>query len=206
MLDALTDRAAALVPDEGRAILGIVGAPGAGKSTLVAQLLESLTARGVGVGWLPMDGFHLADAQLERLGRLGRKGAIDTFDDRGYLAMLERLLRERDETVFAPGFERQLEQPIAAALAIEPDARLVLTEGNYLLAQQGAWPRARALLAETWFVRVADQLRRERLVARHVRYGKPADDAHRWVMEVDEPNAVTITAAEASADLVVDLP
>ncbi|HEY1133560.1 MAG TPA: nucleoside/nucleotide kinase family protein [Nocardioides sp.] len=208
-----------------RAVLGVVGAPGAGKSTLVDALLAALAAAppaGADAGWvahLPMDGFHLADAQLDRLGRRDRKGAPDTFDARGYAASLARVRTERDHTVFVPGFERELEQPVAAALAVRPEARLVLTEGNYLLLGAGGgagddaadrshreqgWGEVRALLDETWYVEVPDGVRRERLVARHVRFGKTPAAAAAWVDEVDEPNARLVTAGRTHADLVVD--
>ena len=133
------------------------------------------------VGHLPMDGFHLADVQLDRLGRRNRKGAPDTFDVDGYVAALRRLHDEPDRTLFAPGFERDLEQPIAAAIAIPPSARLVVTEGNYLLLPDGGWERVRPLLAEVWHVEVDDDVRRERLVRRHEQFGKSPEAARAWV-------------------------
>lgn len=200
-----------------RTVLGIVGAPGAGKSTLVDALLTALAAAppaGAGPGWvahLPLDGFHLADAQLDRLGRRDRKGAPDTFDARGYAAVLDRS-RTAAHTVFVPGFERELEQPIAAALAVLPEAQVVVTEGNYLLLGAGGdptyveqgWGEVGGLVDETWYVEVADDLRRERLVARHIRFGKSPEAAAAWVDVVDEPNARLIAGARAHADLVVD--
>jgi pantothenate kinase len=203
----LAARAEALLDTPGRVVLGITGAPGAGKSTLVELLLARLrTDLGPdAVGHLPMDGFHLADVQLERLGRRDRKGAPDTFDVDGYVATLRRLHDEPDRTLFAPGFERNLEQPIAAAIAIAPSARLVVTEGNYLLLPGGGWERVRPLLAEAWFATVDDDVRRERLVRRHEQFGKAPDAARAWVDDVDEINAELIAATRDSADLVVDM-
>ena len=157
------------------------------------------------VGHLPMDGFHLADVQLDRLGRRNRKGAPDTFDVDGYVAALRRLHDEPDRTLFVPGFERDLEQPIAAAIAIPPSARLVVTEGNYLLLPDGGWERVRPLMAEVWHVEVDDDVRRERLVRRHEQFGKSPDAARAWVDHVDEPNARLISATRDAADLVVQL-
>jgi pantothenate kinase len=195
---SLVSRALGLVPAHGRAVLGITGPPGAGKSTLTSALLAEL---GPDVGHLPMDGFHLADAQLDRLGLRDRKGAPETFDVDGYVAALRRLHDAPDRTLYLPGFERDLEQPIAAAIAIPPSARLVITEGNYLLLPDGGWEHVRPLLAEVWFVEVDDDVRRERLVRRHEQFGKSPDAAREWVERSDEANARLVAATRDSADL-----
>ncbi len=213
-MPALVARARALAqprgPDGGRPIVGITGGPGAGKTTLVERLLaalgESETAHAPWAAHLPMDGFHLADAQLDRLGLRDRKGAPETFDGEGYAAVLARLRAGGTATVYAPGFERTLEQPIAAAIAVEPSARLVLTEGNYLLLQTGPWPRVRELMTEVWYVEVPDALRVERLVARHVEFGKTPEQARAWVARSDEANARAVAATRALADVIVALP
>lgn len=204
-LSVLVDRAASLLESPGRALLGIAGEPGAGKSTVADLLLARLRADSGddAVGHLPMDGFHLADVQLDRLGRRDRKGAPDTFDADGYVAALRRLHEEPERTLFAPGFERELEQPIAGAIEIPPTARLVVTEGNYLLLPDGGWERVRPLLAEVWYVDVADDVRRERLVRRHEQFGKSPAAARAWVDRVDEANAGLIRSTRDAADLVV---
>ncbi|MET8894300.1 nucleoside/nucleotide kinase family protein [Streptomyces albogriseolus] len=204
--DDLFRRARALPRDGRRAILGIAGSPGAGKSTLAERLVRELN--GPGEPWVahvPMDGFHLADTELERLGRRDRKGAPDTFDAAGYAALLRRLRDEAEagEVVYAPGFERELEQPLAGAIPVPPAARLVVTEGNYLLLDTGAWARVRPLLDEVWFC-VADEERRvRRLTARHERFGKSHEEAVAWVERSDERNAALVAAARDRADLVV---
>lgn len=204
MLDELTRRAANLALS-GRAILGITGCPGGGKSTLAERLVGRLDPEERWVVRVPMDGFHLADAALDRLGRRQRKGAIDTFDAFGYLALLGRIRTELDNSVYAPDFERVLEQPIAASIAIDADVRLVVTEGNYLLSATAPWPRIRDLMAEVWYVELDDTVRRNRLVARHVAFGKTEAEARRWVAEVDEPNARQIASTRHLADLLVDM-
>ncbi|QAY71112.1 nucleoside/nucleotide kinase family protein [Xylanimonas protaetiae] len=200
---ALVARAAALADRGTRTILGITGAPGAGKSTLAAALAEALgPSRAVVVG---MDGFHLAQVVLDALGRADRKGAVDTFDDAGYAALLARLAAQRpgDGPVYAPVFRRDLEEPVAAGVAVPDDVPLVVTEGNYLLAATGAWPQARALMAEVWYLDPPADLRLERLVARHVAFGREPGAAHAWAHGTDEVNARLVARTRGAADLVV---
>lgn len=202
MLDfggALT-RVEALLAGGDRVVLGITGSPAAGKTTLAERLVDAVTARGGRAAHVPMDGFHLADAALDRLGRRDRKGAIDTFDGWGYRSLLQRLRERADEPVYAPGFERTLEQPIAGSIAVGPEVDLIVSEGNYLLVDEQPWPAARALCTEVWFCPTPGDLRRERLVARHVEFGKPPEAAEAWVDAVDVPNAVLIEATRPRAD------
>lgn len=181
-------------------MLGITGPPGAGKSTLAAHLA---TTQGATV--VPMDGFHLADVELERRGLRERKGAPETFDAEGYAALLGRV-RGREALVMAPAFERDLEQPIAGAIAVPGTADLVVTEGNYLLLDEPRWRAVRDQVEVVWHLRLADDVRRERLVARHVASGKSLDEARAWVARVDDANARLVDAAASRADLVLALP
>jgi pantothenate kinase len=201
--DGLVARIDALAAAHDRVLLGITGSPGAGKSTIAVELAEALRSRGVPVAWVPMDGFHLADVELDRLGRRERKGAIETFDGHGYLALLRRLVSETRNTVYAPTFDRTLEQPVAGAIAVPPGTRVVLTEGNYLLDASEPWGEIRGALTEVWFCDVPDDVRRQRLVARHIEFGKARAAAEQWVDEIDQPNAGRIEAARCRADLVV---
>lgn len=204
--DELVERAASLVRPGRRALLGIAGAPGSGKSTLARRLVRRLDATGaLGVAHVPMDGFHLADAELDRLGRRDRKGAPDTFDAAGYAALLRRLRADEEEDlVYAPGFERDLEQPLAGAVPVPRSARLIVTEGNYLLLRDRAWARAREQLDEVWFCDLEDAERVRRLVARHEEFGKDHDTALAWVLGPDQRNADLIAATRDRADLIVD--
>ena len=149
-----------------------------------------------------MDGFHLAQAQLERLGRAERKGAPDTFDVAGFVALLRRLVAEPG-VVYAPVFHREIEQPIAGEAAIEPST-LVLVEGNYLLLD-GDWAPVRELCTQIWYLDVDPQVRVSRLIARHEQFGRSAEQAREWVLRSDEANARLIEQTRDRADLVVEV-
>jgi pantothenate kinase len=196
----LVARARRLAPADERRILGITGAPGAGKSTLAAALVEALRPAALLV---PMDGFHLANRELERLGRRDRKGAVDTFDARGYVALLRRLRDPAEEIVYAPEFRREIEEPIACALPVPRDVPLVVTEGNYLLVEDGPWGGVAPLLDEVWYVDAPEDLRLARLVARHVAFGKEPEAARAWSLGTDQRNAELIARTRARADLIV---
>lgn len=198
------ERIDALLADGRRKLLGLAGAPGSGKSTLAEALLAHLGERAVVV---PMDGYHLANVELARLGRSERKGAEDTFDAAGYVALLARLREQpADEIVYAPAFRREIEEPIAGAIPVLPQTQLVITEGNYLLLERGHWARVRPLLDAAWYVDVDDELRRRRLVARHMHYGRSEAAAIDWVAHTDEPNAQLIATTRTRADLVFRWP
>lgn len=196
----LVRRAAALMPEHGRAILGITGPPGAGKSTLAAAIASGL---GAAAALVPMDGFHLSNRVLLDLGRRGRKGAPDTFDAAGYGALLRRLRLPEPSTVYAPDFDRTLDEPVAGSIAVPPEVRLVVTEGNYLLLPQAPWPSVTAQLDTTWYVDLDDDERRRRLTARHERHGMDAAAARAWTIGTDEPNARLVAATRDRADAVV---
>lgn len=190
-------RVETLLAQGGRRLLGLVGPPGAGKSTLAQALLEAFP----GVAQVvPMDGYHLANVELARLGRAGRKGAPDTFDAAGYRALLRRLRDQGgDEIVYAPEFRREIEEPIAGAIAVLPGTRLVITEGNYLLMDEGPWAGVAALLDDCWYVDIDPALRTGRLEARHRQFGRSAEQAADWVAHTDEPNARRIEATRERA-------
>jgi pantothenate kinase len=194
-------RARTLLARGQRKILGIAAAPGAGKSTLVESLLQALGAQ---AQMVPMDGFHLANTELQRLGRAGRKGAPDTFDATGYVNLLRRIHSQQPgETIYAPEYRRALEEGIAGAIAIEADTPLIITEGNYLLLDEGAWADVRSVLDESWFLDLDSAVRQQRLLERHMRFGRSREAALEWIAVTDEPNAQRVERSRHRANWVV---
>jgi len=197
-----------LAPDpRRRTVVGIAGPPGAGKSTLAAALVAELVSAGVAAALVGLDGFHLAQRVLDGAGLAEIKGAPETFDPAGYLALLHRLRAIPRETVYAPAFDRSLEEPIAGAVPIGPEVDVVVTEGNYLLLDVPPWDSLLPNLDETWYLDVPEDVRLERLVARHVRFGRAPQEARRRAMVgSDGANAALVIASRRAADLVVTDP
>ena len=200
--EQLVDRARALAGGSGRRLLGVTGAPGAGKSTVCSALVAAL---GEQVALVGMDGFHYANQELRRLQRRDRKGAPDTFDVDGYVALLQRLRTPPDHPVYAPVFDRALEESIGSAVPVPPDTPLVLTEGNYLLLEDHGWDAVRPCLDEVWYLDVPPEVRERRLVRRRLSHGHERGAAEAWVHEVDLRNGELVDAARHRADLVVHL-
>ncbi|HEY2194148.1 MAG TPA: nucleoside/nucleotide kinase family protein [Actinomycetospora sp.] len=194
----MLDRIHRLAAGPDRRILGIVGGPGAGKSTLADAIRERTDPHRVAV--VGMDGWHLANSTLERLGRLERKGAADTFDAAGYVAFLERFRTDASTTIWAPEYRRSVEEPIGGALEIGPEVTLLVTEGNYLLLDDPPWDRVRPLLDEAWFLAPEEATRRARLVARHEQVGRTHDEALARADGSDAANAAVIASTAARAD------
>ncbi len=196
---------AAVLP---RVLIGLCGAPGAGKSTLAELLAAELNRRDPGFAVVvPMDGFHLAASVIAVDDRATRRGAPDTFDPDGYTALLRRLRANTEEVVYAPEYRREIEDPVAGAIAVPRNCRVVLTEGNYLLHPDPAWRRVREQLDEVWFLEApSESLRVARLIERHERFGKAPEHARRHVFGSDERNADLIAGHRDRADLVLRWP
>lgn len=205
-VDEAVERAVHLASDrDARVVLGIAGAPGAGKSTLARRIVVAVVER-LGAGsavQVPMDGFHLANAALDALGRHDRKGAVDTFDAAGYVALVRRLATADEPVVWAPDFDRRIDEPVAGSIAVPRATRLVVTEGNYLLDTEAPWTALPDLLTETWACVVDDAVRVDRLVGRHMRHGRDHDAARAWAVEVDGVNAARVAATVGRASRTV---
>ncbi|HEY5788337.1 MAG TPA: nucleoside/nucleotide kinase family protein [Microlunatus sp.] len=204
-LDQLTARAHGLIRPGARTLLGVTGSPGAGKTTLAVALVARVNAEsGAGTAvHLPMDGFHLANATLDGLGRRDRKGSLDTFDGWGFVGLLRRLRDETDHPVYAPSFHRVVDEPVAGEIAIPAGAALVVVEGNYLLVDSEPWNQIKTLLAESWFCVTTAEERLLRLVDRHTEHGRTPADAAAWATDVDGANARLIESTRERADLLV---
>ena len=201
-VDSLAERVRRTAAGSRRTIIGIAGPPGAGKSTVAEALVRELGDDAVLV---PMDGFHLSNAVLEALGRRDRKGAPDTFDVAGYVALLRRLRAPDADVVYAPTFFRDIEEPIAAGVAIAADTPIIVTEGNYLLLDEHPWSQVRELLDAAWYLQLDDTVRLERLIARHIAYDKTPEAARAWAQGSDQRNADAVAASARHADLVLRL-
>jgi pantothenate kinase len=199
-LDAVARTIETVITPGRRTIVGIAGAPGAGKSTIAAQVVELLAPS---AALLPMDGFHLPQATLVELGRRERMGAPDTFDVEGFLSKLADIRGAHENSgqhVLAPGFDREIEEPMPDALDISPEFSRVIVEGNYLLLDADGWGRTAPLLDVTFFVDLPENVRLERLIARHMRFGKSAAEARAWALGPDQANAEVIAASAHRAD------
>jgi len=183
-----------------RILIGIIGKPGSGKSQLSSYLIEHLPSDSTCL--IPMDGYHLSNKVLADLGRSKRKGAPDTFDAYGYAALLERIRTSSDDICFSV-FHREIEESIAAEGVVTHKTKLVITEGNYLLYDEGGWRDVASLLTESWYVDVDDALRLERLVVRHHFYGKDRQAAIDWAHGTDEKNAQLVESTKSRADFFV---
>lgn len=207
MRQQLAEAAISLADSRGgrRVILGLAGPPGAGKSTLAVAIVSAAqAARGASwAAYLPMDGFHLSNAQLSRLGLLDRKGAPATFDVDGYAALLARVALDDGRAIYVPDYDRTLHEPIAARHLVPAAARLVVTEGNYLAVDAPPWRAARRHIDQVWYVDAPDELRESRLLERQLAGGRDERAARDWVSRSDRPNGELVKESRARADRTV---
>jgi len=208
MPEQLADQRAALARIQGhlekssdRVLIGIIGKPGAGKSTLSKFLMSKLSKELVTV--VPMDGYHLSNKVLKDLKRADRKGAPDTFDVAGFASLVKRIRSEKTQNIYYPIFDRAIEESVAAQGVVTSATKVVIIEGNYLLHDEGGWEVINDLLDESWMVDVDDDKRISRLISRHIAYGKDPEAAKAWAKGTDEVNAKLIERGRTRADFVV---
>ena len=202
-LDQALARAKELASGEKRVLIGVIGKPGAGKSTLTSYLINNLELDLTAL--VPMDGYHLSNKQLQRLNLSDRKGAFNTFDSDGFVSLLRRINLDTDKDIYYPIFHREIEESYAADGVVLKNTRLVITEGNYLLLEKGGWESVKKELSEVWYVKVNDELRLERLTKRHEMFGKDPESAHKWAHGSDEINAELVQTTVASADVIIEI-
>jgi pantothenate kinase len=197
-----------LVASDKRIIIGVAGPPAAGKSTLATALARELSSEygpefAVAAG---MDGFHLANAELNRLGFAAVKGAPETFDAYGFIALLKRLRRADEPIVYAPTYSRSLHESIGSAVPIGSHVRVVVVEGNYLLLPKPPWAEVRTLLDLALYLDAPSPARVDALVRRQRSKGLDPKSAHEWVHRSDEVNAALIATTKSHADVVLVRP
>ena len=184
-----------------RTIIGIVGKPGGGKSTLSKYLLKGMDPLLVSV--VPMDGFHLSNKVLNDLGRSDRKGAQDTFDVKGFRTLIERIKLDSLDPIYYPIFDRAIEESIAAQGVVYPSTRVVIVEGNYLMHDQNGWEEVSPLLDQSWYAYLDEDIRISRLISRHIAFGKDPESAKAWAKGSDQVNAELIELGVARCDFLI---
>jgi len=202
-LDQALARAKELASGEKRVLIGVIGKPGAGKSTLTSYLINNLKPGLTAL--VPMDGYHLSNKQLQRLNLSDSKGAFNTFDSDGFVSLLRRINLDTEKDIYYPIFYREIEESYSADGVVLKNTRLVITEGNYLLLEKGGWESVKKELSEVWYVKVNDELRLERLAKRHEMFGKDPQAAHEWAHGSDEINAELVQTTVASADVIIEI-
>jgi len=184
-----------------RTIIGIIGKPGGGKSTLSKYLLKGIDPTLVSV--VPMDGFHLSNKVLKELGRSDRKGAQDTFDVKGFTTLIERIKLDSADPIYYPIFDRSIEESIASQGVVYPSTRVVIVEGNYLMHDKDGWQEISPLLDQSWYAFLDEDLRISRLISRHIAYGKDPESAKAWAKGSDQVNAELIELGVGRCDFLI---
>ena len=186
-----------------RTLIGIVGKPGAGKSTVVEEISKKFGSKLVSI--IPMDGFHLSNEELISLGRRDRKGAPDTFDVESFTSLIKRVKSDSNVDHKFPIFYREIEASIADEGMVPKESKVVVIEGNYLFSEDHNWSQVYPLLNHTWFIEIKDEVRLERLIARHIRFGKTPEEAAAWSQGSDETNARFIDLTAYRAENIIKL-
>lgn len=186
-----------------RTMIGIVGKPGAGKSTVVTEIQKQFSTEDVAI--IPMDGYHLSNEELIRLGRRERKGAPDTFDVEGFISLITRVRNEIDKNHTFHIFHREIEASKADEGIVLRNTKVIVIEGNYLFSEEHNWSEVFPLLDQSWFIEIDDEIRMQRLITRHIKYGKTPQEAEDWSRGSDEANAKFIAKTASRAERIIKL-
>jgi pantothenate kinase len=188
----------------GRVMIGIAGGPGAGKSRLAAAVCDACWP-GLKAQVIPMDGFHMEQKKLQKLGLAGDKGAPHTFEAEKFIEFVARL-RTAKRAMPGPAYSREIEDVIPDAYVVSGKDRLLIVEGNYLLLNKEPWRVLRDLFDLTIFVSLNRRVARERLMKRHAEHGL-FSEAHirRHVEEVDMENFDLVAKSAPRADIILDI-
>lgn len=186
-----------------RTMIGIVGKPGAGKSTVVTEIQKQFSTEEVAI--IPMDGYHLSNEELIKLGRRERKGAPDTFDVEGFISLITRVRNEIDKDHTFPIFHREIEASKADEGIVLRNTKVIVIEGNYLFSEEHNWSEVFPLLDQSWFIEIDDEIRMQRLITRHIKYGKTPQEAEEWSRGSDEENAKFIAKTASRAERIIKL-
>lgn len=200
-----------------RVVIGIVGVPGSGKTTLAAAVSSRINEihgtsnagdAPVAVA-LPMDGFHYSRAHLVAMPNpeeaIHRRGAAFTFDAEGFCSLISSLVSDGDSTVCAPSFDHAVKDPVEDAIPVSRDSRIVLVEGNYCALDREPWKTAAGMLSEIWYVDTPKEVTWERLSKRHLVSGICASEQEAWdrATGTDELNAKDIRENMVKVDEVI---
>lgn len=178
-----------------RYLVAVAGPPASGKSTQALQLMTEINtqaAQDVSTV-VPMDGFHLDNATLEKMGWLSRKGAPQTFDGAGFVRLVKHLARTDQDTAI-PLFDRHLDAVLPAAQRVKAEQRILLLEGNYLLLEDSPWCELHALYDEVIFLNPGMAVLEQRLIGRWLAHGMDEQAARLRAESNDLPNAEYVLA------------
>ena len=195
----LVDAVLALPARDGRRLIAVAGPPASGKSTVAERLGQAVHDAGLRVVVVPMDGFHLDNSELVKMGLLDRKGAPETFDLAGFTALAKRLKQPGD--VPFPTFDRSLDRVVPDADRVPAECGTVILEGNYLMFGDPGWCDLRTLWDLSIWVDVPMDQLRTRLIERWRAHGLDEDAALRRAEGNDLPNAQRVVAGRLMADL-----
>lgn len=183
-------------------VVGIAGAPGAGKSTTSEILMRKLEAKGIITSFIPMDSYHYSTEVLNARGLADQKGTIETFNVEDFVRNLQRAYVGLED-FWVPRYSRELEEPIASSLQVTADSDVVITEGNYLLMKERhGWAAIHKILDIAVYLQTPEDVRRERLFQRHVG-SKGEEGALAWIENVDMPNASRVEASIKFANFIM---